>query len=583
MKCKRAVQGARCFSVDKNAPSCAYVYYIRVVSFMRRDQNHCVGVPCFCGFMSPNSRWKIRVLLSVALMLLAVPFTRAACSLQIVQAGPCLADGTFATPAEGDQYYGVRVTFNVVGTPSAPVNIQFVLAGATNTFQFNLGPGNGYYSYSTWGFDLDDPLPWSVTMDPTHITGNTNTVNSTNGVFTPIPPTNTVEYYEPRIVAGSETELLNFTNLGVGDGGYIHFFELFGEPTSHGAQTILGVNTPTNGAVIVTAPYNLPILQIARTNAPTDDYTDSETFSAQLNGMLVNTTNLNAATWSDIAAMTTNWTEWLPPDAICESTDPHITNFVYQTLGANFQSTLTPYQAARLLHMAVMRTLTYQEPPPKPDAVGSLTNGLADCGGFSALLVASLRYAGIPARRIAGFWIGDTWPSVNQDFNTQWHVRVEFHLPVSGVQWLVADPTTGNTLDPTGSYAEDFGYVPDANQYFAIDVGDSHELSYADTTALQVPNDYYLLSDAGFLYNYAFDYYLQPLGYLSVSNLTAGNFQFNLTNAPEAGTVVIESSTNLFAWSPVLTNTAISTNESFSYSFPAASPRYQFFRANQVP
>ena len=533
--------------------------------------------------MSPNSRWRIQVAVFVVLTL-TVPahLCRAACNLQIVQAGPCLADGTFSTPAEGDEYYGVRVTFNVVGTPSAPFDIQFVMANVTNTFQFDLSPGDGYWAYSDWSFYLDDPIPWSITMDPTGVSGDTNPVKTVSGVFTPIQPTNTVEYYEPRIVTGSETAILNYTNLGVGDGGYIHFFEIFGDPASHGAQTILSVNAPTDAVSIVTPPYGIPVLQIARTNAPTSNYEDAETFTAQLNGMLVNTTNLGAATWADIAAMSTNWTQWQTPDTICESTNPIITNFVYQTLGPNFQSTLSPYQTARLLHMAVMRTLTYLEPPPEHDAVGVLTNGMADCGGFSALLVASLRCAGIPARRIAGFWLGDTWPSTYQDFNSQWHVRVEFHLPVPGVQWLVADPTTGNAIDPTGSYADDFGYVPDANQYFAMDTGDSHEMSYADLTVLQVPNDYYFYSDAGFYYSYAYQYYLQPQGFLSVSNLTGGAFQFNLTNAPNLGSIVIESSTNLLTWSPVVTNTA-STNDSYSFSYPVGSSPHRFFRAGQVP
>jgi Transglutaminase-like superfamily len=535
-----------------------------------------------------NRRWSIPTAFSVLFVALtfllpALP-ARAACSLQIVQAGPCLSDATFGTPAEGDPFYGVRVTFNVVGTPTAPFNVQFVIANVTNTFLLDItSPGNGYYVYSGSFLYLDDPISWSITLDPTHVSGNTNPINTTNGIFTPLQPTNTVQLYEPRIVAGSETALLNFTNLGVGDGGYIHFFEIFGQPGSHGAQTLLSLNAPTAAVSIVTAPYNLPVLQIARTNAPTANYQDSETFTAQLNGMLVNTTNLQTATWADIAAMPTNWTVWLAPDTICESTNPLITNFVYQTLGPNYQNTLNPYQAARLLHMAVMRSLTYLEPPPEHDAVGVLTNGMADCGGYSALLVASLRSIGIPARRIAGFWLGDTWPNSFQDFNAQWHVRVEFHLPVAGVQWLVADPTEGNAFDPTGSYAFDFGYVPDANQYFAVDVGDSHVVPYADLTALQIPNDYYFLSNAGFYYSYFEQYYMQPLGFLSVSNSTAGLFHFNMTNAPALGSIVIESSTNLLTWSPVVTNTASTSTNSYSYSFPAGNPPRQFFRANQVP
>ena len=240
------------------------------------------------------------------------------------------------------QIYGIRVTFNVVGTPSAPFEVQFVVANLTNTFQFNLNPGNGYYAYSLWSPDLDDPIPWSVTMDPTGVSGNTNPVKTASGVFTPIPPSNTVEYYEPRIVTGSETAVLNYTNIVVNEGGYIHFFEIFGEPSSHGAQTVLSVNTPTDGVSIVTAPYGIPVLQIARTNAATGLYEDTETFTAQLNGMLVNPTNLATATWADIAAMPTNWTQWLAPDTICESTDPLIRTLFIKRSGRNFKTRSAP-------------------------------------------------------------------------------------------------------------------------------------------------------------------------------------------------------------------------------------------------
>ncbi len=105
-----------------------------------------------------------------------------------------------------------------------------------------------------------------------------------------------------------------------------------------------------------------------------------------------------------------------------------------------------------------------------------MEDGIGDCGGFSALLVASLRNVGIPARCISGFRYGEQIP----------HVRVEFHLP--GTEWIVADPTDGNTNDPTGTYAYDFGVTSDGNQYVAVDAGDAHELPYYTFEFIQIPN-----------------------------------------------------------------------------------------------
>ena len=79
------------------------------------------------------------------------------------------------------------------------------------------------------------------------------------------------------------------------------------------------------------------------------------------------------------------------------------------------------------------------------------------------------------------------------------------------------------------------------------------------------------------------EFYLPPVSSLSVSNLAAGNFQFNLTNAPGDGSVVIETSTNLLDWSPVVTNAADINSNSILCAFPVVGPAPRFFRANQVP
>ena len=122
----------------------------------------------------------------VALLLGAAQFARAACSLNIVSAGPCLADGTTGNPSVGDEY-GLKLALKITGTPSQSFDIVFTMANISYTNTFTHGAGNWtlYYDYL---LDLDDPIPWSVVLDPAGVSGNTNPTNTASGTFTPTPP-----------------------------------------------------------------------------------------------------------------------------------------------------------------------------------------------------------------------------------------------------------------------------------------------------------------------------------------------------------------------------------------------------------
>jgi hypothetical protein len=192
--------------------------------------------------------------------------------------------------------------------------------------------------------------------------------------------------------------------------------------------------------------------------------------------MRVNPDLLRQITWEQVQALNSDWQQWTLPDQDDQSTNPLIIQFVQKFLPTNYQATLTPYDTARTLHRAVAKSLVYKTPALHGDAVGSLTDGFSDCTGFAALLTASLRAVGIPARRISGFW-----PGVNQS-----HWRVEFHLPLTNIDWIIADPNEGYICDSTGTYAYGFGYLPDANTFFAVDTGDNHILPYASIDSLPV-------------------------------------------------------------------------------------------------
>ena len=489
----------------------------------------------------------------------------AGCDLQIATAGPCLANSTPGIPPVGTAY-GLKITVNVKGTPTQPFRIKWTMANVTNYFNnINIGPGNGYWWWFNWWVNLDDPMPWSVTLDPDGISGDTNLVNNiASGTLTPVPPAHAVELYSPRLMHGFESYTLNFQ---AGSGNLNKLWVLFGVPTSHGAQSALTMSGPTNGQLIISPPCGVPAFVIGRTNMPAGIFTDTNYFTMQLNNTRVNPTLLRTNTWTDLATMTTNWTQWLAPDPMDQSTNSVIVSFVQRFLPSNYQAVLTPYDTARTLHRAVMKSLTYQSPPPHLDAVGVLQDGVADCGGFAHLLTACLRSVGIPARMISGFWQG----------NTAWHCRVEFHLP--GVEWLLADPTEGNAADPTGTYAYYFGDVPDAKHYLAVDIGDAHILPYHNFTFLQIPNWWW--TGGGTYNSYSASAYLQPNGVFSLPNSTKSALNLCLGDTPTAGSIVLQTSTDLVTWAALATNAAGGTN--INYSFATTNGARRFYRANVMP
>jgi hypothetical protein len=210
----------------------------------------------------------------------------AQCDLQIASASPCLADSTPGTPKVGDDY-GLRVTVNVVGTPTQPFRIRWTLANVTNYFDnISLGPGSGYWWYILSSLALDDPIPWTVTLDPDGVTGDTNAANNTaSGTFTPVPPVAPAEFYAPRLMHGSENYLVSFQP---GSGTIGNLYVLMGEPTSHGAQSILTVSGPPNAQAIVTSPFGAPLFQVAWTNVPAATFQGTDTFAVQLSRARVN-------------------------------------------------------------------------------------------------------------------------------------------------------------------------------------------------------------------------------------------------------------------------------------------------------
>jgi transglutaminase-like putative cysteine protease len=433
-------------------------------------------------------------LLSACALLLAARPAAASCVLTITKVTPCLSTGAPGTPQIGTTY-GIRVNFNVAGT-AKPFGIKFTIANVTHTFNgYNLRAGNGYYSYCLANLCLDDAIPYSVTIDPANVSGNTNPHTTVSGTFSPAPPATIVQSYSPVTRTGANSRTITFA-----PGSAVSTLDvLLGVPTTHGAQTVVSTTAPAGSSTVMTPPYGLPVYEVLNSNLSGGSYTFSNSFTVTLSKMRVNPTLLRKITWATINALPTEYTQWLAADTINEATDSSIVNFVANALPSDYRTSMTPYDAARTLHRAVMRSMTYVEPPPHDDAVASLAAGQGDCGCYAAVLVSALRSIGIPARRIAGFWQGFS----------QSHIRVEFYMPGAG--WLVADPTLGNGQDPTGTYAYYFGSVSDGDKFVAVDVADDHELTDPTLSSqdLQTPNFWYTTSSSATIASDTFFSYLQ--------------------------------------------------------------------------
>jgi hypothetical protein len=497
----------------------------------------------------------------------------AACDIQIKSAGPCLLDATFGIPHVGDQAYAIKAVIKLTGTPTQPFRFKWTFANKEVWSDYlTLGPGDGYWWWLILPLALDEEIPWSVVFDPDGVSGDVNLANNTaSGVFKPIPPTAAVDTYSPRLLEGSQVCTLEFQP---NSGSIQSLFVVFGNPTSHGAQTVRSVTPPRNAHTIITTPNEIPALAVVRSNAKAATYRDTNSYMVELRRVRVNPDLLREGSWSELNSTADEWRQWTLPDTVCQSTASEIDAFVKASLPSNFREILTPYDAARALHKATMRALTYSLTPPHVDAVNVLRDQTAECSGFSALLTASLRNIGIPARPISGNREGAGYLG---------HVRVEFHLP--GVEWLLADPTDGNAEDSTGSFAYYFGYLPNADSFVATDVGDKH---FTPPDFFPPFNNFYFpfigtgpnwwWNGGATFISYTDDNALIPKAALWTS-YTGSKINIRMSDHPSSGDAVVEMSSDLISWNAIATNN-LSTDQ-LNVSFSTGN-KASFFRSRLI-
>lgn len=365
-----------------------------------------------------------------------------AADYEFLSVQPVGADGISA-PVLGDETYGLKVSFKAFRA-SGPFRVRFQIADKVGYANISgAGSWNYYYRFA---MPLDGAIPYTVTLAPDdpHATGNVY-----QGRFTPRPPRQPVEYYDPRTLTATQTFITRFSPVG----DLTDFTTVFGAPQTATNQTVLSVTPPAASNAIQTTPYGAPAFLTKLLQVP-ETLTQTLAFTARASSVRINV-DLIRDGWSSLTLLPRDLALYTAPEPTIQSADSGIAAYVKRNLPNDYRASLMPIQAARRLFCAVIRDTAYQCPAP-PSALDVLGSGRGDCGGFSRLYVACLRSVGIPARTVCGWLKG----------NDQWHVWSEMYLPSVG--WIPQDATDGDGHCPDGSYAYEFGVVSEMNARVSV-------------------------------------------------------------------------------------------------------------------
>ncbi len=399
---------------------------------------------------------------------------KAGCDLKITSATFVDSKGKAHNPKFGETY-NLKVTWSVTGKPKAAYSILFKVAGETYKWTgLKSGAGTGYTGMTGFNLELDGEIPFSVTLDPDKTSGDTKTTNNIiKGTLKPTPPSIALEYFNPVARQAVESCAIAWNIGGTVSTGYL----LFGQPVTSSFQTVNSAIGPQPNVTENSTPTGDPVWKSVRNSftpaVGNQVWPGQSVFNVTVSGARTSIAKLRAVTWAKETGFPATVTPYLAPNTWVQSTDPAITAFVKTILPANYKTTMTPYDAAKKIYMAVVKRTVY-ETPAIQDAKTTLSIKKGDCGSFTNLCSACFRSIGIPSRSNSGFWVG----------TNQWHVNGEFYL--QGIGWIPFDPSESRLFDTSGTYPYFFGSIAALNQFCAVSRGEDHRMGADQTTTTQV-------------------------------------------------------------------------------------------------
>jgi len=380
--------------------------------------------------------------------------------------------GAPGVPEVGDPYFGVAGNFTITGASNQSYTITIKCGAQTSisqNVQFN--PGS-YWWWCPFDSSMEGPVPASFSI---------STVGSSSTMDVSLPvsyPAHAIEFIDGKQMNASASKWAQF-QVNSGAIGKIEY--IFGEPQLTSSQGPTIWYMPPSGATqIITEPLGIPIERVDWLNLNTavnSQPTAQQSFSTTLHDSRVNPSIMRTIPWSAINSVQPSdiqvWQQsesWVPTNA------PEITNLISSALPANYQSTMTPWDAAKAVFAQVVKHFTYNSSYAW-DPLVAYDRGSGACGDFSYILVAGLRNIGFASHVVAGWRTGLGVV----------HVWAEFYMP--GVGWVPADATDSNGMDPTGACLYHFGTVPDLNTRVCVAKGGNSiwPTSGGDIGCLQVP------------------------------------------------------------------------------------------------
>ncbi|AIE84714.1 transglutaminase-like domain-containing protein [Fimbriimonas ginsengisoli] len=404
---------------------------------------------------------------------IALPFAKQSpCEIRLVSARTCDENGQVTTPTAGDDYYNLKITWNVLGTPDKPYRLRATMADQ-ELFLTPEFKGPGQYSYIVRFIGaLDGPIDVSVTIDPDNVSGDTTPKDNTGSFsISPIPPASAIQYYAPKKIKVAIHTTLNWS----GTRPYSYYY--LSEPTSEGSQTVLEW-APLPGFVRMHAEPSGQPLHAILIDKPQSPLEFDEGVTIEARSVRVNRKLLDAVSWRELSNLPAQVRCHLGSEPNVLPQAPEIQRFVKDSLPDDFRSKMTPAQVARALFLAVAKSLTYHLPPVEnPRTV--LKTGQAACGGMTNVYISCLRSVGVPARSNKGFV---NHPSRGELVGHAWS---EFYLP--GIGWIPEDVTDCNSMHPKGDNAYFFGHMPELNGRLICQRCDSYAVpKYTITSAISL-------------------------------------------------------------------------------------------------
>ncbi len=425
-----------------------------------------------------NVKQSISIATGVLAALLLLPSFKAAaqCSMRVVSLTFCNSDGAVVIPTAANPHITLRVLWQVSGTPKSSYRILIRIA---NQQLVEKVPGQSGFSSASMSVDVPvaGPIPYSVKIDPTGVSGVVGGPVRKSGVFTLQCPGEGLTYYSPKHYVG-------FENLkGSCRSTYnIKGVMVLGVPTTGSFQTVFNEQGPANAHRVVSGGANQQIWVVnCSTERPTDaivSWNARQRFDVETRNSAINPRALSQIPWSALQSLPRDKQFWTENDSLVESSSPQITAFVAQHLPTDYRTKMSPYVAALTLFKAIVKRTVYEETVPDESAVATLTSRKSDCTGFSTLFAACMRSLGVPARALCGILAGH---------NVR-HSLAEFYLPGAG--WIPADGAFSKGADPTGTYAYFFGNDPLLNTFCELSRATRFNVQFNGTVSLPASSFY---------------------------------------------------------------------------------------------